>query len=111
VVIGGDIHAFNVAQLKQDFDDPDSAIVASEFVGTSITSQGWRQEVLDKYLPDNPHVLLADSRHRGYVRVQLTPRRWLADLRIMQTVQRADAPCSTLASYVVEDGKAGPLIA
>jgi alkaline phosphatase D len=109
VVIGGDIHTFNVSQLKQDFDDPGSAIVASEFVGTSITSQGWRQELLDKYLPDNPHILLADSRHRGYVRVELTPRRWLADLRIMETVQRADAPCSTLASYVVEDGKAGPL--
>jgi alkaline phosphatase D len=109
VVIGGDIHSFNVSQLKQDFDDPDSAIVASEFVGTSITSQGWRQELLAKYLPDNPHILLADSRRRGYVRVELTRSRWAADLRIMETVQRADAPCGTLASYAVEHGKPGPL--
>jgi len=27
----------------------------------------------------------------------------------METVQRRDASCSTLASYVVEDGKPGPL--
>src|SRR2546422_1794054 len=76
VVIGGDVHSFNVSQLKLDFDDPDSAVVASEFVGTSITSQAWPQERLNQYLPDNPHTLLADSRYRGYVRVELTPRRW-----------------------------------
>jgi hypothetical protein len=26
----------------------------------------------------------------------------------MESVAKADAPCSTLASFVVEDGKAGP---
>ncbi len=109
VVIGGDVHAFFVSQLKQDFDDPASPIVASEFVGTSITSQGWPQERLAAWLPDNPHILLADSRYRGYVRVELTPSRWRADLRAMETVQRADAPCRTLASFVVEDGVAGPV--
>jgi alkaline phosphatase D len=109
VVIGGDVHCFNVSQLKLDFDDPASPVIASEFVGTSITSQAWPQERMDKYLPDNPHILLGDSRYRGYTRVEVTPQRWTADLRIMETVQRRDAPCSTLATYVVEDGKAGPL--
>ncbi len=109
VVIGGDVHSFNVSQLKEDFDDPNSPILASEFVGTSITSQAWPQERLMQYLPDNPHILMADSRYRGYVRVEVTPGRWLADLRIMETVQRADAGCSTLATYVVEDGKPGPV--
>lgn len=105
VVIGGDIHAFLVAQLKEDFDDPRSPTVASEFVGTSITSQGWPHERVLKFLPDNPHVLLSESRYRGYTRVEVTPERWHADLRIMQTVQRPDAPCSTLASYVLESGR------
>jgi hypothetical protein len=31
------------------------------------------------------------------------------DLRAMESVQRRDAPCSKLASFVVENGKAGPL--
>ena len=34
VVIGGDVHAFYVADLKPDFDDPKSPVVATEFVGT-----------------------------------------------------------------------------
>jgi alkaline phosphatase D len=109
VVIGGDVHSFNVSQLKLDFADPDSPVIAAEFVGTSLTSQAWPQERMNQYLPDNPHILLADSRYRGYTRVELTPRRWTADLRIMETVQRRDAPCSTLATYIVEDGKPGPL--
>ena len=39
VVIGGDVHAHWVADLKPDFDDPRSPVVASEFCGTSITSR------------------------------------------------------------------------
>jgi alkaline phosphatase D len=109
VVIGGDVHCFNVSQLKLDFDDPASPTVASEFVGTSLTSQAWPQERMNQYLPDNPHILLGESRYRGYTRVDITPQRWSADLRIMETVQRRDASCSTLATYVVEEGKPGPV--
>jgi alkaline phosphatase D len=109
VVIGGDVHSFNVSQLKLDVDDPTSPVIAAEFVGTSLTSQAWPQDRMNQYLPDNPHILLGDSRYRGYTRVEVTPQRWAADLRIMESVQRRDAPCSTLASYVVENGKPGPL--
>jgi alkaline phosphatase D len=108
VVLGGDVHSFNVADLKLDFDDPASPVVASEFVGTSITSQAWAQERLDKLLPDNPHMKLMDSRYRGYVRVEITPGGMRADLRAMESVQTREAACNTLASFVVEDGKAGP---
>jgi alkaline phosphatase D len=109
VVIGGDVHSFNIAQLKLDFNDDASPIVASEFVGTSITSQAWSQERLAQYLPDNPHVVFADSRFRGYTRVDLTPRLWRADLRALDSVKTGDAPCRTLASFVVEPGRPGPL--
>ena len=108
VVIGGDIHCFNVNQLKLDFDDPASPVVASEFVGTSITSQAWPQERVDALRPDNPHVLFADTRYRGYVRIDLTPQRLQADLRGLDTVQTRDSQCRTIASFVVEDGKPGP---
>jgi alkaline phosphatase D len=108
VVLGGDVHSFNVNDLKPDFDDPSAPAVASEFVCTSITSQAWPQERLNAFLPDNPHMKLVDSRYRGYVRVELTPARWTADLRAMETVAKPDAGCSTLASFVVEDGRPGP---
>jgi len=109
VVIGGDVHSFNIGQLKLDFDDPASPVVASEFVGTSITSQAWPQDRVNQYLPDNPHLLFAESRYRGYTRVDLSQKLWKADLRGMETVQRRDASCRTLASFVVEDGRPGPL--
>jgi len=108
VVLGGDVHSFNVADLKLDFDDPKSPVVASEFVGTSITSQAWAQERLNQFLPDNPHMKLMDSRYRGYVRVEVTPGRMRADLRAMVSVLQREAACNTLATFVVEDGKAGP---
>jgi len=107
VVLGGDVHTFNVNDLKLDFDDPASPVVASEFVGTSITSQAWAQERLNAFLPDNPHMKLVDSRFRGYVRVELTPAQMKTDLRAMESVAKPDAACSTLASFIVEDGKAG----
>jgi alkaline phosphatase D len=109
VVLGGDVHSFNASQLKLDFDDPASPVMASEFVTTSITSQAWAQERLNQYLPDNPHLLLADSRFRGYARVDVSAQRLQVDLRAMESVQRRDAGCSTLASFVVEDGKPGPV--
>ena len=40
VVLGGDIHSFWANDLKLDFDDPAAPVIASEFVGTSVTSNG-----------------------------------------------------------------------
>jgi alkaline phosphatase D len=53
-------------------------------------------------------VRFADGRHRGYVRVEVTPSQWRCDLRAMQSVKDRQASCSTLASFAVADGKPGP---
>jgi alkaline phosphatase D len=109
VVLGGDVHLFNVADLKRDFDDPASPTVASEFVGTSITSQGWSQDRLNEFLPDNPHMKLLESRYRGYVRVDVTAHEARFDLRAMESVREREAGCRTHATFVVGDGRAGPV--
>ena len=108
LVLGGDVHAFHVSELKRDFDDQSAATIASEFVCTSITSQGWAQERLNAFLPDNPHMKLADSRYRGYVRMEVSAKETRADLRAMASVTTPDAACGTLASFMVEDGRPGP---
>ena len=108
VVIGGDVHMFYVNDLRTDFDEPASPVIASEFVGTSITSQAGSQQSVQRFLPDNPHIHLAETRYRGYMRVDLTPRQMKVDLRAMENVTQPDAACSTLASFVVEDGRPGP---
>ena len=65
VVIGGDIHSFWVTDLKQDFGDPNAPTVATEFVGTSVTSEGVPYEVFNGFLPENPYIRFFESRERG----------------------------------------------
>lgn len=55
VVLGGDVHANCVSDLKADFDDPKSAVLTTEFCGTSITSQGLDQARISRAMPHNPH--------------------------------------------------------
>jgi alkaline phosphatase D len=107
-VIGGDVHSFWVTDLKPDFDDPGSPVVATEIVGTSITSQFPRkEEELDALKADNPHLRFASGARRGYVRVELTPQRMHVDLRAVRSVSQPRAPIDTLASFVVDDGRPG----
>jgi alkaline phosphatase D len=108
VVIGGDVHSYWAADLKLEFDDPRSPVVASEFCGTSITSDGPAQSAIDALLPENPHVKYARGDQRGYVRMEVRPNQLTADFRAMETVKVPSARCSTLASFVVESGRPGP---
>ena len=39
--------------------------------------------------------------------IDVAPGQLRADLRAMESVTNRDAACTTLASFVVEDGKAG----
>jgi alkaline phosphatase D len=107
VFLGGDVHMFYVTDLKTDFDDAASPVVASEFVGTSITSQSWPQEQVAKFLPDNPHVRHAEARHRGYLRFELSAKSLRAELRGLESEKKADSACSTISAWAVEDGRAG----
>jgi hypothetical protein len=73
-----------------------SPTVATEFVGTSVTSLGVPYESFAAVLPDNPHVRVFESRLRGYVRCEVTSDRWTTDLRVLDGVRdpraRAAAP-------------------
>ncbi len=107
VFLGGDIHSFWTTDLKVDFDDPASPTVATEFVGSSVTSNGPSYQLFADMLPSNPHVKFFDSRERGYVSVDLTPERM--ETRFQAISDRTDphATVSTLKAWVVEDGKPG----
>jgi alkaline phosphatase D len=107
LVIGGDVHGWWVTDLKTDFDRAASPVVATEFVGTSITSQAPAQERYDAMRAENPHVRFVESRHRGYTRMTLTGQRCTTDLRAVDSVQRPEAGIRTLASFAVESGRAG----
>ena len=106
VVIGGDIHSFWVTDLQVDARAA-SATVATEFVGTSLTSPGIPYALILRALPENPHVRYFESRSRGYVRCTVTGAQWRTDLRALEHVRDSRAPIRTLATYVVESGRPG----
>lgn len=107
VVVGGDIHAFFANDLHLDFDDPKSPVVATEFVGTSITSDAAPYEIVSAFLPDNPHIRFFESRKRGYVSVDVDAQRMTTRMQVISNVADPKATVSTLKTFAVENGKPG----
>ncbi|MEV4173821.1 alkaline phosphatase D family protein [Nonomuraea sp. NPDC049709] len=107
VVLSGDWHTHWVNDLKTDFDDPKSKTVATEFVGTSISSgAGWDADVRAG-LAANPHVKFYNGTYRGYVICDVTPERWRSDLRIVLAASDPASPAYTIAAFEVRDGVPG----
>ena len=107
IVLTGDIHSNWANELIADFDNLDSRCVATEFVGTSITSGGdGVKEVknLSARLAENPFVKFHNAR-RGYVRCEISPTEWRSDYQTVEYVSRRGAPVATSASFVVESGR------
>lgn len=107
IILGGDIHASAIANVHADAEDMKSPIVAAEFCGTSVGSQGWVPEKFNARLPENPHVIYGDTTKRGYLRFDFNQRRCAADLRVLENEKQIDTAVRTAASFIVEDGKAG----
>ena len=109
VVITGDIHTNWVNDLRVDDRDSNQAVVATEFVGTSITSGGNGQAVSpfhDILKSRNPGLKYFNNQ-RGYVICTVTPETWRSDYRVMESVTSPQSKVSTAASFVIENGKPG----
>jgi len=109
VVLTGDMHRHMAADLKLDFDDPDSATIGVEFVGTSISTK-MDGEDLDQggrnLLDANAHIKFT-SYQRGYLRCTVDEQACRADFRVLPYVTRPGAPVSTRTSFVTENGNPG----
>ena len=108
VVITGDKHQNSVRNVPRDYRDIAGPSIATEFIGTSISSEG------DIVPPgshggdqNNPHILF-ENFQRGYVRVEVDRETWRTDFRVIDTVSRSqDVPASTLESWIVQHGQPG----
>jgi alkaline phosphatase D len=109
VVLTGDIHSNFVNDLKLDFSDPKSPTVATELVGTSISSGGDGQDLPTngrQVLSENPFLKFYNAQ-RGYVSCDVSPGRMRAEFKVVEYVSRLGAPTKTRASFVIEDGRPG----
>ena len=106
VIFGGDVHENWVGHVKADYARPDSADVAVEFCGTSITSRTGGQEHVAARLAENPHFVFGDAQSRGYGLAEFTPRQLTVHLRGLDDPERRDSGIRTLASFAVQAGRA-----
>jgi alkaline phosphatase D len=107
LVVGGDIHAYFANDLKLDFNKPKSPTVATEFVGTSITSYPAPYETFAKTLSENPDIRFFESRVRGYATVDIVKNEALVRFRSISDAKDPNATVSTFKSFIVADGKPG----
>jgi alkaline phosphatase D len=110
IVISGDVHTFYAAELRPDFDRPPSSgnpVVATEFCGTSITSNSRPQSRTERYLADNPHIKFGRSDVRGFATVDVTAGHAATQFHALDDVHRIDSGISTIARFIVENGRAG----
>ncbi len=103
VVLGGDVHMYAVADLRS----ASGPVIASEFVGTSITSQGPSAESVRTRLARNPDLKYLRGDKRGYVVVDITPSSCQAHFEVIDDVTDPATGKRRLASFAVAAGKPG----
>ena len=112
VVITGDKHEDSVRNVAESYTDLAGTPITTEFVGTSISSEGdTPARTTHGGDPLNPHILL-ENFQRGYVHVELNQQIWRSDFRVVATVREPDTDkvdASTLESWIVENGHPGAL--
>ena len=109
VVLTGDAHASVAANLRLRYDEPDSATIGAEIVGTSVSSGGNGADMDERgrdFLGSNPHMQFYSAR-RGYVSCTVTPGLWTSEYRTLPLVTDRGAPMTTVATFVSEAGVPG----
>ena len=108
VVITGDAHENSVRNVPPDFHRFDGMPVATEFLGTSISSEGDARPFRTSFGGNlnNPHRLFNDN-HRGYVEVTLDPEWWSGEFRVVESVVTRTPVATPLATFVVRNGVPG----
>jgi alkaline phosphatase D len=107
IVITGDIHSNFVNELRVDDRKHDRPVVATEFIGTSISSGGDGVAApagTERLMGHNPGIKFHNA-ERGYVRCTVTPKAWRSDYVTVAKITVPNEPVTTRASFVVESGK------
>ncbi|MFN3522106.1 MAG: alkaline phosphatase D family protein [Phenylobacterium sp.] len=103
-VIGGDIHTFAAGDVRAA---PGEPVVATEYVGGSVTSLGGTAESDRRTAEQNPDLGLFNSVVRGYGLVDLTPGHAQVAFRAVEDATDPKTGVGDLARFVIESGRAG----
>ncbi|MGJ8696646.1 MAG: alkaline phosphatase D family protein [Verrucomicrobiaceae bacterium] len=109
VVLTGDVHKAWANELRVDDRKPEEALVAAEFVATSLSSGGDGSDMMkdfEKFQAYNPCIKYHNNR-RGYLLCTLTPKEYRADFMMTDQVTQLGGTTRKAATYVVEAGRRG----
>ncbi|MCE9561391.1 MAG: alkaline phosphatase D family protein [Planctomycetes bacterium] len=110
MVLSGDVHSNWLNELRVDDRKQETPIVATEFVGTSISSKGNGKVINPKHLAalqsENPFVKFHND-ERGYVRCTVTPKEWKSEYQVVTEVEKPGGDSLTRAAFVAIAGKPG----
>ena len=106
VFIGGDVHATYIGDVRERPGDSSSRVVAAEFCGTSITSQGG-QDLAEAIRRANPDIRYAEARRRGYTLMEVGRDRTEVRLRCVDSEKRPDTSIETTETFTVLEGRPG----
>lgn len=107
IIFSGDYHSFFASNIRARPYDEEAPVVASEILGTSITSLGPPYEAIQKVLPENPDIRFFDSRKRGYVIADFTRQAMTAKLMSIADARDAQSEVSLTRTFIVESGRKG----
>jgi alkaline phosphatase D len=107
VVLTGDIHLAGAIDLSVDRGGA-RTVVASELVGTSISSRGLLPASIAALARTLfPAVKYFNGDKRGYARCTVTPATWTCEYRVVDDVTRPDGTVSTDATVAITAGTPG----
>ncbi|PEQ14563.1 alkaline phosphatase [Novosphingobium sp. PC22D] len=105
IVLAGDSHAFWANQLADD----SGKAVAVELGTTGITSPSPGDSIPQLALGEllagvSPEVLFCDQKSKGYILLELTKERAVADYVAMSTIEQREYEAKTVARFAVRAG-------
>lgn len=106
LILGGDMHAFFVADSARRADGP---VIATEVVASSISSLGEPMSAWAKYRAANPQLRFIDSDRRGYARIVLARDGADITLRSVADIASPASAVADLARFRVEAGRPGAI--
>jgi alkaline phosphatase D len=103
VVLTGDIHFAGAGIIRSGARGVGTP-VGVELVATSISSGGRINPAVTQVVKAIPDIVDVELEHRGYIMHTVTPDRWSAEYRMVDSVKQPGAPMFVHATYHIDVG-------